>query len=116
MAARGLHHDQQKSIGEVVNDLWLLLREYAKQETIEPLKPLARFMAWGVLGGVLVSLGVLFGALGLLRALQTQTGDHLSGRLNWIPYLVALVFTGAATALAFMAIKRPIRAEEKQQP
>ena len=33
---------QPKSIPEVVNELWVLTREYAKQETIEPLKGVGR--------------------------------------------------------------------------
>ena len=41
---------EHQGVKEVVNDLWLLCRDYAKQETIEPLKPLKGFLSWGLLG------------------------------------------------------------------
>ncbi len=97
---------------EVINDLWLLIRDYAKQETIDPLKMLGSFLGFGLAGAIALSLGLGFGALAIIRALQTQTGDHLTGSLTFVPYLVALLFTGAATAIAVWYIKRPFRHEE----
>jgi hypothetical protein len=99
-------------VREVINDLWLLIRDYAKQETIDPLKMLGSFLGFGLAGAISLSLGLGFGALAILRALQVQTGDHLTGSLTFVPYLVALVFTGGATAIAVWYIKRPFRHEE----
>ncbi|MGI8662638.1 MAG: hypothetical protein ACR2LQ_05430 [Acidimicrobiales bacterium] len=84
----------QKSIAQVLSELWELLVSYAKQETVEPLKGLGRFIAWGVAGSVLASVGVLLLTLAGLRALQTQTDDHLTGNLSWVPYGAALVLLG----------------------
>lgn len=104
-----------KGVSEVVNDLWQLTRDYAKQETIDPLKSIGRFLLWGVGGALTLSLGLLFGAVAVLRALQTETGDRLTGSLNFIPYVAALLFTSVAVALSVATIKRPIRTEEKQR-
>lgn len=114
MAPAGGKKDE-KGVGEVVNDLWQLTRDYAKQETIDPLKSLGRFLGYGVGGSLALALGVLFGALAVLRGLQTETGDHLTGSWNFVPYLAALAFTAICAALAVAAIKKPIRAEEKQR-
>jgi Ca2+/Na+ antiporter len=105
---------EAKGVSEIANDLWILCRDYAKQETIGPLKSVGRFLGWGMAGSFFLTLAVIFGALALLRALQTET-DAFDGNLNWVPYLVAMLFVAAAVVLAITAVKRPMRAEEKQQ-
>lgn len=97
---------------EVLEDLWQLLRDYTKQETIDPLKMLGQFLGWGLAGSITLCLGLGFAALAIIRALQTETGDHLTGSLTWVPYFVAFVFTGVAAYLSYLTIKRPFRAEE----
>ncbi|MEZ5180594.1 MAG: hypothetical protein R2702_01735 [Acidimicrobiales bacterium] len=114
MAPAGGKQDE-KGVGEVVNDLWQLTRDYAKQETIDPLKSLGRFLSRGIGGAALLALGVLFGALAVLRALQTETGEHLTGSWDFVPYAVALLFTLACTVLAVLAIKKPMRASKEQR-
>jgi hypothetical protein len=109
---------EHQGVKEVVNDLWLLCRDYAKQETIEPLKQLKGFLSWGLIGSVLLCLGLGLGALAVLRALQTETGDHLTGSWNWVPYLAGLLFTAVAAALSVYAIKRPFRGQpsDRKEP
>lgn len=115
LAALGGSTGQDKGAGEVINDLWLLIRDYAKQETIDPLKSIGKFLGYGVGGALSLSLGILFGAVAILRILQTETGTRLTGSLDFVPYVVALLFTIAAAAISVYAIRRPIRAEEKQR-
>jgi hypothetical protein len=112
VAAAGGVSGEAQGIKEVVNDLWLLCRDYAKQETIEPLKQLKQFLVWGLLGSALLCFGLGFGALSIIRALQVETGGHLSGSWNWVPYFVGLVFTAVAAALSYLTIKRPFRTKE----
>ena len=99
-------------MGEVVNDLWQLTRDYAKQETIDPLKSLGRFLGRGIAGAALVALGLLFGALAVLRGLQTQTGEHLTGSWDFVPYVAAIAFSAIWILLAVLAIKKPFRTQE----
>lgn len=89
MAARD--DDSAKSIPQVASELWELSLAYAKQETIDPLKGLGRFLGFGVGGAILLGLGSVLLGLSGLRALQTETGSSFTGNLSWIPYgIVAL--------------------------
>jgi hypothetical protein len=83
--------DSVKSIPQVASELWELSLAYAKQETIDPLKGLGRFLGFGVGGAILLGLGSVLLGLSGLRALQTETGSRFTGNLSWIPYgIVAL--------------------------
>jgi hypothetical protein len=115
VAPGGPDKGEEKGVGEVVNDLWQLCRDYAKQETIDPLKSIGRFVGWGIGGALLLGLGLCFGALAVVRLLQTQTGDTFDGNWSFVPYLAALVFTTVAVGLSVAAIKRPLRAEEDKR-
>lgn len=112
MAPNGAKNEQ-KSTGEAAGDLWQLVRDYAKQETIDPLKTIGRFLGWGIPGAIFLSLGLLFATLAMLRGLQTETGDSLTGSLDVIPYVVALFVTAVVTVLAARAITKPNRTEDR---
>ena len=77
-----------KSIPETLSELRDLLVAYAKQETIDPLRNLGRYLGFGLGGMVLITGGVLFMALSLLRLLQDETGSVFTGFWKWIPYLI----------------------------
>ena len=68
-----------------------LIVAYVKQETIEPIKGLGRFLAFGLLGSFLLSVGTLMLVLAGLRALQTETGTTFAGNFSWAPYLIVFV-------------------------
>ena len=93
-----------KSISEIVQDLWDLLVAYARQETIDPLRNIGRYLAFGVGGMVVITLGVFLLGLSGLRALQTQTGDVFVGFWSWVPYLIIAVVLGGLVALAISRI------------
>jgi hypothetical protein len=97
--------EEQKSIPETLAELWEMLVSYAKQETVEPLKGLGRFVGFGAGAAVLGGIGIILLTLAGLRALQTHTGEHLTGNLNWVPYLVALVLLGVLIGVAVLQIK-----------
>jgi hypothetical protein len=97
--------EEEKSIPQVVTELWELLVSYAKQETVEPLKGLGRFIGFGLAAVVFGAIGVILITLGVLRVLQVHNGDHLTGNWNWVPYLVALVVLALLIALAVSRIK-----------
>lgn len=80
-----------KSLPTLAAELWDLVRAYAKQETVEPMKGLGRFVAFGVAGSVLLGMGTLLLALAGLRALQTETDGALDNHLSFVPYLIVLV-------------------------
>lgn len=75
----------------MASELWELSSAYAKQETIDPLKGLGRFLGYGVGGAILFGLGSILLLLAALRALQTETGSTFTGNLSWAPYLIIVV-------------------------
>jgi len=97
---------ESKSMPEVANELWGLTKDYARQETIDPLKGVGRYLAYGAAGALLGSLGVILLMLSLLRALQTETGDTFDGNWSWAPYMIVLLVAGAVAAYAFSRISR----------
>ena len=93
-----------KSISEIVQDLWDLLVAYARQETIDPLRNIGRYLAFGVGGMLVITLGVFLLGLSGLRALQTQTGDVFVGFWSWVPYVIVAVVLGGLVAVAISRI------------
>lgn len=81
-------------------ELAQLVVDYAKQETLGPLKGLGRFVAFGVVGSVFLAVGLGVLLLAGLRALQTETGTTFTGNRSWLPYLAT---AGAAVAVAGLA-------------
>ena len=85
--------------GETFDDLVALFRRYVRQETVEPLRSLGRYLLFGTAGSVMVSAGTVLLALGMLRGLQTW--GVLDGWWSWVPYLAAalpLVLAGVRGA------------------
>ena len=89
-----------KSLATLLQELRDLIVAYAKQETVEPLRDLGRFLAYGVGGSIVIGLGVSLLLLGGLRLLQTETGDAFEGNWSWVPYLSVLAASGVVIALA----------------
>ncbi|HZN13240.1 MAG TPA: phage holin family protein [Acidimicrobiales bacterium] len=96
--------DPTKSVPTLASELWQLIVAYFKQEAIEPLKQLGRFVAIGVGGALLLALGLVMLTLAGLRALQTETSTTFTGNWSWAPYLITLAGCAAAAALAARAI------------
>ena len=63
------------------DDAFQLTVDYVKQETVEPLKGLGRFLYMGIAGSFFLAFGLLLILLGVLRLLQTETGDDVDRRL-----------------------------------
>ena len=97
--------EEEKSIPQVVTELWEMLVSYAKQETVEPLKGLGRFVAFGIGAALFGSIGIILLTLAGLRGLQTHNDGRLDGNWNWVPYLAALVLLGLLIGLAVSRIK-----------
>lgn len=86
-----------------------LVVAYAKQETLDPLKNLGRFVAAGLTGAILLSVGLVFLSVGMLRALQEETGSSFTGNLTWVPYVLTMAAGLVVIVLAVLAIGRPKR-------
>ena len=91
--------DEPGSIGSVIQ----LVKDYARQETIGPLRGAGKWLALGAAGAVLLGFATAMLVLGVLRLLQTEF--HKSFRGQWthiIPYVaafgVAVIVIGIAAS------------------
>ncbi len=90
-------------IGTLLRDIARLVVGYVKQETIEPVRGLGRFLGFGAAGVVVGGIGLFLLVLGGIRLLQEETGSAFRGHLSFLPYVIALVFCGAVAGLAVRA-------------
>ncbi len=86
-----------------------MLRSYIVQETVGPLRGLGRYVLFGLIGAIGVSLGVVFGALGVVRVLQAET-DLFNANWSFVPHMAGAFVLLMAIALLIRAI-RPKRTE-----
>lgn len=95
-----------------MSDVLDLVRDYAKQETLTPLRGAGRWLALGSAGAVFLGLGLSLVLLGILRLLQTET-TAFDGAFSWVPYLLVLV---VCLVLASMSLARVKRATLGKEP
>ena len=62
---------QDKSFPGEARSLWQLVLGYVKQETIDPVKSLGRYVGYGLAGSLAVGLASILLLLGGLRLLQS---------------------------------------------
>ena len=91
---------------ETVGGVVELVKAYATQETLGPLKGAGRWLAMGTIGAALLGLGLSLVLLGILRLLQTEWTRSASGSLSWLAYLIVLVICLGLAALAISRINR----------
>ena len=90
-------------IGQVID----LVKEYAQQETLGPIKGAGRFLAAGAAGAVLIGMGGVYLVLGLLRMIQNEYGDSFTSKwMALLPYLIALIASLAVMGLAAWRISK----------
>ena len=113
MARRESGKSDDKGLPGDAQELWQLVVGYAKQETIDPVRSLGRFLGFGLGGAVLLSLGTVLVLLGGLRLLQSEASETFDGRLTWVPYVIVLVLGGAVAGGALKARERGQRGRDR---
>jgi hypothetical protein len=101
--------DERKGAGAQVGELKELVVGYAKQETIDPLKTLGRYLGFGLAGSLMLGTGLVLLLLALLRGLQRIElfNDPLEpegGTWSWVPYGITTVVGVALVALFLMKL------------
>ena len=91
------------------HDIQRFLVDYAKQETIEPLRSLGAYLGWGLAGSVLVFLGSFFVGLGTLRLLQSLALFDGASWASLGPYLATIIVLLAMLMLIYGALRRARR-------
>lgn len=98
-----------------MSELRQLTVDYAKQETIAPLKNLGRYLVFGIAGALCLGIGLTFWTIAMLRALQTETGSTFAGDWSWAPYLITLAASVVIIGLSLWAIGKERRAAERRK-
>jgi hypothetical protein len=106
---------QGKTPADHVTELRDMVVGYAKQETLEPLAALRRYVGWGAAGSLLVGMGCAFLLLGTLRGLQTihffnEPGEPHGGTWSFLPYVITLV---VALAMILISVWRAKQAYDR---
>jgi hypothetical protein len=96
----------EKSPQQTIQELKDLVVAYFKQETLDPLKGLGRYLLFGLLAALLLGTGVFFLAMSGLRALQTETGTTFTGNWSWAPYGIVVAVLLALAGIAWTARSR----------
>ncbi len=85
------------------------VKAYAKQEVVDPLKGVGRYLVFGLGGTVLLGIGGVLCGVALLRVLQNETGTTFTGNWSWVPYLIVLVAYGIVIAIVASRIGKTDR-------
>jgi hypothetical protein len=94
------------------NGLVELVKTYARQETLGPLKGAGRWLAYGTAGAFLLGLGLVLILLGGLRFVQSKYDTTFDGAWSWAPYLFVLIAAGIVMFIAFSRVKKTTLAKE----
>lgn len=84
-----------------------MVRDYAKQETLGPLRGAGRWLAFGLMAAFFMSVGIIILLVGVLRITQDVMlhvwWPEQADGLSFLPYVVTL---GVGCALAMLAWSR----------
>jgi hypothetical protein len=100
------NHAKDKSLPTLAAELWALVQAYVKQETLEPVKGIGRYVAFGAAGSLLIGSGAILLLVALLRVLQNETGTTFEGNWTFAPYLITLVAAAVVIGLALAATRK----------
>lgn len=86
-----------------------LVRDYAKQETVEPLRGAGRWLAFGLMASFFLSVGIVIVLIGILRLTQdlllTEWFPDRADGLSFVPYLATLASGIGASAVAWSRVQ-----------
>jgi hypothetical protein len=91
-----------ESIGDVVE----YVKAYAQQQTIEPIKGAAQWLAYGTVAAFTLSIGLIIVLLGVLRLVQTEWDRSATGSLSWLAYLITLALAVLLLVFTLSRIKK----------
>jgi hypothetical protein len=86
-----------------------LVRDYAKQETVGPLKGAGRWLVFGLLASFFLSVGIIIVLVGFLRMFQDVVlvvwfPDQADG-LSFLPYVLTLAIGLAISIVAWSRVR-----------
>ncbi len=91
---------------EGAQEIQQMLVGYAKQETLQPLKQLGRYLGLGIAGSLVMFIGVFFVGLATLRLLQSLDVFAGAAWMSTLPYLATIAVLGLAIVLIYLSLSR----------
>ena len=101
-----LHRRRKKLDDTSIPELIEFIRAYAKQETLDPLRGVGRWIAFGAAGAFLLGLGLVIVLIGVLRLVAEEWPRSATGAWSWVAYLITLIVAVALLVLTLMRIKK----------
>ena len=96
----------RESLRPSADELVAMLRRYLIQETIAPLKAIAKGVLIALGGAMLFGFGGVVVLIGVLRVLQGETGSAFAGNWSFVPYVITALAGIALIGLAALATIR----------
>jgi hypothetical protein len=85
-------------------ELKTMVTDYAIQQTLDPLKNLGQWVAFGVAGGMMLIIGFFLTGLGVLRLFQKA--DWTDGNWSFAPYMILFALLMVVAGMCFYAMTR----------
>jgi len=82
------------------------VKQYARQETLEPIKGAIRWVAVGSVAALCLGLALVFAALGVLRLSQDLGDTVLDGSWSFLHYLITLCVVAVLVVVIFSRVSR----------
>jgi uncharacterized BrkB/YihY/UPF0761 family membrane protein len=95
-----------------IPELVAFVKTYAKQETLDPLRGVGRWVGFGAAGALCLGLGLVVVLLGVLRLLEEEWDRSSSGSLSWLAYLITLIVAIALLVVTLLRIKKSTLTKE----
>ena len=89
-----------------MGDLVDSVKQYARQETLEPIKGAIRWVAVGSVAALCLGLALVSAALGVLRLSQDLGGTVLDGSWSFLHYLITLCVVAVLVVVTFSRVSR----------
>lgn len=91
---------------DTIDELKAMVTDYAKQQTVEPLKRLGDWVKFGLAGAIFLAMGGFLLGLGVLRLFQTM--EWTENNWSFLPYLIVFALLIAGAGGCFWAMtKKP---------
>ena len=79
-----------------------VLRNYIRQETLEPIKSIFGSVIFLFIGSLFVSIGFILLSIGVVGAVQKF--DEMENWFSWVPYLCGSLFLSSMTFFGIKAL------------
>lgn len=89
-----------------VTDVVDTVKQYARQETLDPLRGAVRWLLFGVVGAVCIGISLVLLVAGVLRLSQDLLDTQLDGAWSFVHYVIAAVFSIVLVILALSRIQK----------